>query len=129
MTLPHVARVMCFAHTSHLLLGVQIGFLALYLPLAFFGVFLGYKLAYRGLDRLERRSYLAGAWLFLCGFALAMFRACVLPGFGYWLAFEGGAARILGYRSAYSAAQQFPAPTRHSSTARRNMPCLPHARA
>jgi hypothetical protein len=75
-----------FCPENHVLLGLQIGYVALFLPLAFYGIFLGYKLLDSGLDRFERRLYPAGLWFFLCGIVLAIGCASALPRAGYWLA-------------------------------------------
>jgi hypothetical protein len=79
------------AEKPHVSLGAQIGYFAIFLPLALLGIFFGYQIAYRGLDHLiEHGRYPVGLALFLCGAILALVCAGLLPWFGYWLAFEGG---------------------------------------
>lgn len=68
------------------MLGAQIGYFAVFLPLAILGVFGGYLITYRGLDRIERGKKALGISLLLAGAVLALFCAGILPGFGYWLA-------------------------------------------
>ena len=78
------------------MLGAQIGYFAIFLPLALLGVFFGYQVTGRGIDHIsERCRYAVGFSLFLCGMILALFCAGLLPWFGYWLAFEGGLNRVL----------------------------------
>jgi hypothetical protein len=84
-----------FCPESHILLGFQIAYLEALLPLALLGVFTGYLITYRGLDRIERGDKALSIGLLLAGAALALFCAGFLPGFGYWLTFEGGAQSLL----------------------------------
>jgi hypothetical protein len=79
---------------SHALLGFQIGYFALYLPLAFYGVIRGFKFADGALDRIHRGDKAIGFGRLLGGLGFALFCAGVLPWLGYWLTFEGGFSTI-----------------------------------
>lgn len=74
-----------FCPESYNLLGVQIGFFALFLPFSLFGILYGYNISIRSFDHLFRGRYLTGLGLFLSGMALALACASVLPWVGYWL--------------------------------------------
>lgn len=84
-----------FCPESHLLLSFQVAYILILLPLTIFLVFLGYQQAYRGLYAFERRAYLYGYWACVSGGLLACGSALLLPGWGYWLAFEGGLTSLL----------------------------------
>ena len=76
-------------------MSVQVAYFALLLPLTFYLVFLGYKIADGGLDALERGRHIRGAGGFWSGIALACGSAVLLPPFGYWLAFNDGFGGLL----------------------------------
>lgn len=79
-----------FCPESHVLLGLQISYFVLFLPLCLGSVFLGYRVANRGFDSLEGGKVVNG-WLWLCAAGgLAVGSAFLLPWLGYWLLFEGG---------------------------------------
>ena len=82
-----------FCPSGHFFLGIQIVYITLLLPLAFYGIYLGYRIADSALDSLERGKELFGFGLLLLGRILALISAGLIPGFGYRLAFEAG----LGY--------------------------------
>ena len=79
-----------FCPESHVLLGFQIGYLAVLLPLALLGVFAGYLITYRGLDRIENGSKAVSIGLLLAGAVLALFCAGICPASGTgWLSRAG----------------------------------------
>jgi hypothetical protein len=81
---------------GHVLLGVQIGYFALLLPLTLGLVFAGYQAANRGFDFIERgRKYVGGA-LLICAAVFNPLVAIGLPWVGYWIAFDGGLGWLLG---------------------------------
>lgn len=84
-----------FCPNSHFLLGFQIAYIALLLPATLYLVLLGYKIAYSGLDALERKRWINGGLRLAVAAAIAVSSALFLPGIGYWLAFEGGLAKFL----------------------------------
>lgn len=84
-----------FCPESHVLLSFQIGYFALLLPLTCLLVFFGYKIAYRALYALQEGRIIYGLALFMGAILLACGSALLLPGLGYWFAFEGGAWAIL----------------------------------
>jgi hypothetical protein len=77
------------------LLSAQIGYIALLLPLSLLGILLGYQIAYSGGDRIDCGDKAIGICLLLAGLSLALVCAGLLPGLGYWLAFEGGLNSLL----------------------------------
>lgn len=85
-----------FCPNSHVLLGLQIICVLFILPITFGLVFLGYQIANSGFDASDRGQKLRGFWAFCVGVCVAVASAVLLPWFGYWLAFEGGLAGILG---------------------------------
>ncbi len=85
-----------FCPESHSLLSLQVTYVAVLLPLTLYLIFLGYKIAYRGLNSLERGCYIYGSLLLIFSSVVACGSALLLPGFGYWIAFEGGWSRLLG---------------------------------
>lgn len=85
-----------FCPQSHFLLSVQIAFFVLLLPLALRLVFTGYGIADRGLDSLEKGRKVSGYIKLIGGGLIALCTAFILPYLGYWIAFEGGALRLLG---------------------------------
>lgn len=85
-----------FCPASHVLLGLQIGFVAVLLPLVFCFVFWGYYVADRGLDLIERGRKPLGFGLFLGSIILLPSTIIPLLAGSYWLAFEGGASLLLG---------------------------------
>lgn len=85
-----------FCPESHVLLGFQIAYVVFIAPLVVCGVLLGFKVAEGGLDPLKYGSKLLGGAYFLLGICGTVASAGLLPGIGFWLAFEGGGARFLG---------------------------------
>lgn len=84
-----------FCPKSHFLLGAQIAYITVFLPLTLSLVFFGYKLADRGFDAFDSRKKAVGVTRLLSGGLLIFGSALLLPYGGYWLAFEGGLASIL----------------------------------
>ncbi len=84
-----------FCPDSHLLLGVQIIYLAALLPLTPLLVFVWYGLANRGFDAMDGGDKWRGTAFLRSGFLLACGTALFLPRGGYWLAFEEGTWRLL----------------------------------
>lgn len=84
-----------FCPKSHFLLGAQIAYIAVFLPLTLSLVFFGYKLADRGFDALDSGKKAVGITRLLGGGLLIFGSALLLPYGGYWLAFEGGMSSIL----------------------------------
>lgn len=80
---------------DHALLGLQIAYFTLFLPLVVWLVWLGYQVADRGLYSLDRGQKARGALLFWSGILLAYGSAFLLPYGGYWLMFEGRTWRLL----------------------------------
>ena len=81
----------------HVLLGSQVVYFALGLPMVCFFVWLAYKFADRGFDAFERRRYPEGILRFGFSFLLGgPGSAFLLLPFGYWLIFEGGLRQLLG---------------------------------
>lgn len=81
---------------SHVLLCAQVVYFALFLPLTGYLVFLGYQVANGGLDALERGQKVIGYRRLLLGSLIALGSAGLLPGVGFWLAFEGGLLSFFG---------------------------------
>ena len=79
----------------HALLGAQIAYFAILLPLTLYLVFLGYQIANGALDALERGRWVNGGWRLISAVIVACGSALLLPALGYWLAFEGGILRFL----------------------------------
>ena len=84
-----------FCPDSSALLGLQIVYIALVFPLTLFLIYFGYQLADRGFDIMERGGYVKGWLIFVGAIMLACGSALLLPWFGYWAAFEGGALVLL----------------------------------
>lgn len=84
-----------FCPESHFLLGLQIGYLAVFLPGVLGLIWLGYRVAYRALDCFEHGRWVGGAWRGCAFLLLTPGAALLLPGFGYWFVFEGGIWRLL----------------------------------
>jgi hypothetical protein len=84
-----------FCPESHILLGFQIGYFTLLLPLTCLLVFIGYKIAYRAFYALYCGRVVYGLLLSSSAILIACGSAFLLPMFGYWLAFEGGIWRLL----------------------------------
>jgi hypothetical protein len=84
-----------FCPESHLLLGLQIVFTALIIPLTVILVYFGYQLAHRGLDTIERGQRINGGLIFSLAGLLAIGGSFFLLLAGYWFAFEGGALVLL----------------------------------
>ena len=84
-----------FCPQSHVLLGLQVSYFAVLLPLTCYLIFLGYKIADCGFDALDTGQKIRGALLFWSGMLLACAAALVLPWSGYWMVFEGGIDSLL----------------------------------
>lgn len=83
-----------FCPENHFLLGVQIAYLTIFLPLVFWLVLCGYKIADSGFDLVDGGRYRPGIFRLVAGGLIAVGSAGLLPGFGYWLAFEGGVSTL-----------------------------------
>jgi hypothetical protein len=81
---------------SHIFLGLQIAYFAVFLPFVLWLVWLGYEIANRGFDLVDTRQYRGGTARLIAGGLLALGSAGLLPALGYWLVFEGGIDTLLG---------------------------------
>jgi hypothetical protein len=85
-----------FCPESHGLLGVQVSYIFILLPIVLWLVGRGFQIMERGFNAIEGRCYVHGNAMVVVGCALSCGSALLLPWGGYWLAFEGGLVRALG---------------------------------
>ena len=77
-------------------MGFQIAYFVVFGALALGGALLSYQIANHGLDLIERGRNLFGGGFFFLALISGLTFAGLLPVFGYWLAFDGGADSLLG---------------------------------
>ncbi len=82
--------------SSHILLRGQIAAFSLLLCITFGLALLSYKIADRAFDACERGRIILGARRFTVALICGPVAVIGLPGWGYWLIFEGGFGSVLG---------------------------------